>query len=277
VISWLSSGGGWGTREQAIPGEWAALVLLIVLGALLGLLVLWFTVLRHERTIRRRAARRPGPGARSATATGLGLDDVVALTGIGAAADESATPGPGAVLETEPESELAAANEDEDEDDEVDEEPAASEDDEAAEEQTPEQAAEPPAASSSQPAAGSGKRKLTDEILSRIETELARRETPRWKELAELVHREFGVTVHPSSIQKAVKRRRLVDAQGMAALAGAGVGTSVPDTTVTAEPATEPRPAPPHTRPESADDVRPNGGRPPLPWASPAYPAADAG
>ena len=263
MISWLSSGGGWGTREQAIPGEWAALVLLIVLGALLGLLVLWFTVLRHERTIRRRAARRPGPGARSAT--GLGLDDVVALTGIGAAADESATPGPGAVLETEPESELAAANEDEDEDDE------------AAEEQTPEQAAEPPAASSSQPAAGSGKRKLTDEILSRIETELARRETPRWKELAELVHREFGVTVHPSSIQKAVKRRRLVDAQGMAALAGAGVGTSVPDTTVTAEPATEPRPAPPHTRPESADDVRPNGGRPPLPWASPAYPAADAG
>jgi hypothetical protein len=74
VIAWLDSGDGWGTREQAIPGEWALLVLLIVLGAVLGLLVLWFTLLRHERTVRRRVLRR----------------NELMLTDIGAAADEPA-------------------------------------------------------------------------------------------------------------------------------------------------------------------------------------------
>ena len=249
MISWLSSGGGWGTREQAIPGEWAALVLVMVLGALLGMLVLWFTVLRHERTIRRRAARRPNDTSDT--------NDVVALAGIGAAADERATTG------LESESAIEAAHE---VGEEV-EEPAADEDDGESGEAT----AEPPATSSSQPGVGSAKRKLTDEILSRVETELAARETPRWKELAELVRQEFGVTVHPSSIQKAVKRRRLAADQGVAAV------TSAPDVPDTTEPAAEPQPAPPETRPESTADVRPNGGRRSTAWASPAYPAADAG
>lgn len=53
MISWFGSGDGWGTREQAIPGEWALLILLTVLGAVLGLLVLWFTLLQHERSVRR--------------------------------------------------------------------------------------------------------------------------------------------------------------------------------------------------------------------------------
>jgi hypothetical protein len=49
------------------------LVLIMVLGAVPGLLVLWFTVLRHERTVRRRAYLRPKP-------------DGMALAGIGTAA-----------------------------------------------------------------------------------------------------------------------------------------------------------------------------------------------
>ena len=155
MISWLNGGNGWGTREQAIPGEWASLLLIIVLGAVLGLVVLWFTLLRHERTVRRRDRRR----------------GEVAFLDVGPAAVE------------EPEPETSEAPEDE-------EEPR--------EEPRPE------------PAAGaSGQRKLTDEILSRVEAELAERDAPRWKELAALVHHEFGVTVHPTSIQKAVKKRRL--------------------------------------------------------------------
>jgi hypothetical protein len=199
VTSRLAGGAGWGTREQAIPGEWAALVLVMVLGALLGLLVLWFTVLRHERTVRRRAARRP--------------DALVALAGIGPAAAEKATPEPG------PETA-----------DEVDEEKEESEASEEAEENTPARSARPPAPSE---AAANGKRKLTDEILSRIESELAGRERPQWRELAALVQQEFGVTVHPSSIQMAVKRRRLA-AEGVAGV------TSVPDMMGRAEPASAP-------------------------------------
>lgn len=267
MISWLSSGGGWGTREQAIPGEWAALVLIMVLGALLGLLVLWFTVLRHERTIRRRAARRPD--GMNDTHDTNGTIDVVALAGIGAAADERATTGP----------ELESAAEADHEVDVVDEaveeveEPAVREDDDEA----GEAAAEPSAASSSQAAAGSAQRKLTDEILSRVETELAGRETPRWKELAELVRREFDVTVHPSSIQKAVKRRRLAAAQSMSGVTAVTSAPDVQDVPDTTDHAAEPHPVAPDPRPESAGDVRPNGGRRSTAWASPAYPAADAG
>ena len=180
MISWLTSDGGWGTREQAIPGEWAALVLIMVLGAALGLLVLWFTVLRHERTVRRRASRRP---------RAVAMSSMVSLAGIGPAADEKAPSEPES--EAYPEPEPAAVEED-------------AEQPEATEEETSEQPAEP--------SATTAKRKLTDEILSRVESELAERETPRWKDLAALVHREYGVTVHPSSIQKAVKRRRLADA-----------------------------------------------------------------
>ena len=259
MISWLSSGGGWGTREQAIPGEWAALVLVMVLGALLGLLVLWFTVLRHERTIRRRAARRPS-GMNDTNDT----NDVVALAGIGAAADERVTTGLGLESAAEADHEVDVVDEVVDE-----EEPAVNEDDEEA----GETAAEPSAASSSQAAASGAKRKLTDEILSRVETELAERETPRWKELAELVRQEFDVTVHPSSIQKAVKRRRLAAAQSVS---GGAAVTSAPDVQVVPDTA-EPQPAPPETRPESTADIRPNGGRRSTAWASPAYPGADAG
>lgn len=257
MISWLSSGAGWGTREQAIPGEWAALVLVMVLGALLGLLVLWFTVLRHERTIRRRAARRPN-GMNHTNDT----NDVVALAGIGAAADERVTTGLGLESAAEADHEVDVV----DEVVEEVEEPAVSE-------EAGETAAEPTATSSSQPAASGAKRKLTDEILSRVETELAERETPRWKELAELVRQEFDVTVHPSSIQKAVKRRRLAAAQSVSD--GAAV-TSAPDVQVVPDTA-EPQPAPPETRPESTADIRPNGGRRSTAWASPAYPGADAG
>jgi hypothetical protein len=155
VISWLNGGNGWGTREQAIPGEWALLLLIIVLGAVLGLVVLWFTLLRHERTVRQRDRRR----------------GEVAFLDVGPAAVE------------EPEPELSEAPEDE---------------------------AEPREEPQPEPAAGAnGQRKLTDEILSRVEAELAERDAPRWKELAALVHHEYGVTVHPTSIQKAVKKRRL--------------------------------------------------------------------
>jgi hypothetical protein len=220
VISWLADGGGWGTREEAIPGEWAALVLIMVLGAVLGLLVLWFTVLRHERIVRRRAARRPGR-----TRLVAGPEGIVALAGIGPAADERSDEAAGvgesaqelasaavgveaAAVEPEVDAEVDAEAADgadeqgEADRDGVDEE---HEEHEEVEEKAPKRSAEP---------AAHGKRKLTDEILSRVESELAGREAPRWKEMAELVHREFGVSVHPSSIQKAVKRRRQAAAQG---------------------------------------------------------------
>jgi HAMP domain-containing protein len=167
VASWLAAGGGWGTREQAIPGEWATLVLLMVLGAALGLLVLWFTALRHERTVRRRASLRRKPDGMGLTGVGTAASQVAA--GVAEAADQKSGDGDGA--------------------------------DEGAE--VPDDASKPSGAGAD------NQRKLTDEILSRVESELAARETPRWKELATLVQDEYGVTVHPSSIQKAVKRRRL--------------------------------------------------------------------
>jgi hypothetical protein len=332
VISWLTSGSGWGTREQAIPGEWAALVLIMVLGALLGLLVLWFTVLRHERTVRHRAALRPGPGP----------DVMVAFAGLGAAADEKGSPTDpettteaGAEPESESESESELELEDADDDagvevdaasevreasgvngpdeagdasevgesGELDGEPTAGdgdENDEEAAENAPERSAQRSAAS--QATANSGKRKLTDEILSRIESELAGRRTPRWKELAELVHREFGVSVHPSSIQRAVKKRRVAAARGEMGrvgdagraadeMGGAGMAESgaEPVAQHAAEPVAEsgaelvtqsaPEAAPASVEPrvEAGDGVRPNGGRRATAWSSPACPAGDAG
>jgi hypothetical protein len=207
VISWLYSGDGWGTREQAIPGEWALLLLIVVLGAVLGLIVLWFTLLRHERTVRRRNRRRTE----------------LAMLGVGPAADEPADTeaAPEAVVESAPEAVAESAR---DAAPEAAVESAAEAESETAAEGA--QAAQPGAAQSPEATAGqdelsppkalltgaSAQRKLTDEILSRVEAELAEREAPRWKELAALVHREFGVSVHPSSIQKAVKRRRLAQA-----------------------------------------------------------------
>lgn len=191
MISWLYSGDGWGTREQAIPGEWALLLLIIVLGAVLGLIVLWFTLLRHERTVRRRDRRRAE----------------LTMLDVGPAADEPA--------ETQSAAESATEAESESEPETAAEEPQAAA--EEAEGAQPEAADNPEAAAGNEELAppkalltgASAQRKLTDEILSRVEAELADRDAPRWKELAALVHHEFGVSVHPSSIQKAVKRRRL--------------------------------------------------------------------
>lgn len=71
MIEWLS-GDASGPHEQALPGEWAMLVLIIVAGAALGFLVLWFTMLHHERTVLHRA--RPhaafGPGLLGLRPTG---------------------------------------------------------------------------------------------------------------------------------------------------------------------------------------------------------------
>jgi hypothetical protein len=159
------------------------LVLLMVLGAVLGLLVLWFTVLRHERTMRRRARLRPG--TRGMTLTGIG-PEAVAVEPVGS--DEIAAEAAGA---SEPEAAAPANTADA-----VD-----TPDEDTPDGNAPEE--------TSKPAGAAGQRKLTDEILSRVESELAVRATPRWKELAALVHDEYGVTVHPTSIQKAVKRRRL--------------------------------------------------------------------
>lgn len=46
-----------GTREQAIPNEWTALILIIVIGAACGFVVLWFTMLRRERAVLHRTRR----------------------------------------------------------------------------------------------------------------------------------------------------------------------------------------------------------------------------
>lgn len=174
MISWLYGGNGWGTREQAIPGEWALLLLIIVLGAVLGLVVLWFTLLRHERTMKQRDRR----DRRQHEAAFL---------------DDELDVGPAAVEEPEPEPEREVSEAPEDED-------------------VPQEEPQP------EPVAGAnGQRKLTDEILSRVEAELAERDAPRWKELAALVHHEFGVTVHPTSIQKAVKKRRLAQTAAQSA------------------------------------------------------------
>lgn len=185
------NGNGWGTREQAIPGEWAMLVLISVLGAALGFLVIWFTLLRHEKAVRsrdRRARRQPGGG--------------VAMVGIGPAVDEAGMPqdgmDSGSDAEPEPEPETAPVPESEraDESDETDE----SDELELANGAGPEPAPRPA------PVSG-GRRKLTDDILNRVEEEIAGGGKRRWKDLAALVHHEFGVSVHPSSIQKALKRR----------------------------------------------------------------------
>ena len=299
----------------------------MVLGALLGLLVLWFTVLRHERTVRHRAALRPrsgmGLGVGLETGSGSGSDGVVAFSGLGAAADEKAAPAE-ATSETEPgveaESEAGASARAESgaefeagdggdgvvaavEADEAGGEPAGGGGDEGDDEAAgsgPGRSAEPSGAS--QAAGGGGKRKLTDEILSRVESELAGRRTPRWKELAELVHREFGVSVHPSSIQRAVKKRRVAAARsgmgrmgdvGAAADEMGGVGVAEPVMESASEPvmdsasgpvmepvtqcAAEPVSASVEPRGEVGDGVRPNGGRRASSWSSPACPAGDAG
>jgi hypothetical protein len=222
VNIWTS--GDWGTREQAIPGEWAALVLIMVIGAAAGFLVLWFTMLRHERTVlhraRRRTALRPSlalDGSDLAEVSELvdvaGTAPLEDVLGVGGEAEDAAS--------TDDDGEDSAdATDDDDEGDGnhgvdagadpgpareplreddagTDAEPDEDEDDAREPEPAPMCAAgrataRPPGR---KPAKGQ-RRKLADEILHRVEHEIAGRTTWRCQDLATLVHREFGVSVH---------------------------------------------------------------------------------
>ena len=223
------------------------LLLILVIGALLGVLVLWFTLLRHERTVRHRAGRRPAaqPSLIGASDTAIfngggvgaevsdgdsgqdaapadGHEDAVGVeteadTQDAAGEPEPSVPAAESETETEPdaepESEPADASEPESESepestDESASEPAdESESDPSEPAPAPEPAAPRPSRHRRKPAKGQ-RRKLTDDILSRVEAEIAGRETWHYKDLAALVHSEFGVAVHPSTIQRAIKRRR---------------------------------------------------------------------
>lgn len=164
-MTWLD-GGGWGTREDAIPGEWALLVLCMVALALLGVAVFWFTRLRHDRA---------------------------ALGRTGAEPDEAGTFSIGELAQAEPEAELEAESES---------------DSEAEIEPDPEIDVEPEPEAEPEPVKSSAASRLTEEIFERVELERARRKSVKWKELAALVEREFGVRVHPRAIERALRRRR---------------------------------------------------------------------
>jgi outer membrane biosynthesis protein TonB len=224
------------------------LVLIIVAGGALGFLVLWFTIIRHERTVLHRARRRSslqpeligasgtalfsGTG-HSASATAAvreyepieqaddvdvaAVDDVVAEADVVEAEGVEAENAPETEPETEADADADAEAEIETEPSKVEPEPAPTPEPEieapatptaSATPQQPQPSPQPP--SPQQPAVG--QRKLTDEILSRVECEIAEREGWRWKDLANLVHHEFGVSVHPSTIQKALKKRRRAEA-----------------------------------------------------------------
>jgi len=191
LLQW--NGNGWGTREQAIPGEWAMLVLISVLGAALGFLVIWFTLLRHEKAVHsrnRRASRQLGSGV-ATVEIGPAVDEAgVPEDGMDSGSDSEAEPEPEPENAPVPEFELADESDENDESDEL----------EPANGASPEPAPRPAPVSN-------GRRKLTDDILNRVEAEIAGGGKRRWKDLAALVHHEFGVSVHPSSIQKALKRR----------------------------------------------------------------------
>lgn len=49
---------GWGHLESALPGEWAALILVLVGVTLLGGVVIAAVCLGHERTVTRRVSAR---------------------------------------------------------------------------------------------------------------------------------------------------------------------------------------------------------------------------
>ena len=48
-----------GTLEQALPGEWVALVLTLIVIAAVGAVILVATRVEHGRVVARRRARRP--------------------------------------------------------------------------------------------------------------------------------------------------------------------------------------------------------------------------
>lgn len=53
-----------------------------------------------------------------------------------------------------------------------------------------------------------GRHKLREEVMTFIEQHLVRGEPVRARELASLIRREFGVDVHPRSIERAVKEKK---------------------------------------------------------------------
>jgi transposase len=53
-----------------------------------------------------------------------------------------------------------------------------------------------------------GPRKLTDPVMEWVEASIAGGGSARAKDLADLVAREFGFTVHPRSIERRLARRR---------------------------------------------------------------------
>jgi hypothetical protein len=55
---WTGAAGTRGSLESALPGEWAALFITLVVIAVVGAAVLVATFLRHERVLRRRYAVR---------------------------------------------------------------------------------------------------------------------------------------------------------------------------------------------------------------------------
>ena len=260
----IKTGGGWGTREQAIPGEWATLILVMVIGAAAGFLVLWFTMLRHERTVlhraRRRTALQPGLVLGGSNGVGIGdgtdLTDTVDVTDVADEADMVDVAGTAPLAEVlgfgedaetrdEPgarqkaqethgaqgardSQDAPSTDEDADEyhDDDDDPDPAADlgepeheheprrdptlttdPDEDATREPEPAPMCEAGRATT-HPGAQGPQRRLTEEMLSRVEDEIAGRDAWHYKDLAALVHRGFGVTVHPGSIRRAVKCRR---------------------------------------------------------------------
>lgn len=292
-------GGAWGTRERAIPGEWAALILVMVIGAAAGFLVLWFTMLRHERTVLHRARRRTTlrPSLVLGGPNGVGIADemdavdavdVTDIADVDVNVDVDATVADMVdVAGTAPLEEVLgsgddagaredaqARDEDEDGEDREDDdgsgsgsgsssgsgahshadsdsevggygpeaEIGGSDSDSEVGGYEPEpdgDAREPEPAPmceagrvATHPAAGppakGQRRKLTEAMVSRVEDEIGARDTWHYKELAALVQREFGVTVHPSSIRRAVKRRRARGAEHIAA-AGSGRSTEAID------------------------------------------------
>jgi len=76
----------------------------------------------------------------------------------------------------------------------------------------PEPQAEGEAEPEPEPVRSAAASRLTEEIFERVELERSRRKSVKWKELAALVEREFGVRVHPRAIERALRRRRAATA-----------------------------------------------------------------
>lgn len=202
MATWLN-GGDWGTRENAIPGEWALLVLCMVAAALVGVAVFWFTTLRHEQAVLRRARRQAD---RSEGGTG----------GAGREPEQQPTQTSG----SEPEAEEAEAEPSREHASHFAADPGptapkppADVGTESHHESAPERETEPARRPKSSPAPVFRGRKpvrhkLTQEMLDLVAHERSRRKSVKWKELAALVEREFGVQVHPRALERSLRRRK---------------------------------------------------------------------